>query len=338
MNPRVARFAVAAPAGTSLPPAAPFAPEISPDGTRLVFHIVRGGERLLAIRPIDALEAQILVGTEGAAFPFWSPDSRVIAFFADGKLKKMNVAGGPILIICGAPSALGGTWSRDDVIVFLSAGDLHTVAAAAGSQPTTLTSLRRDERFHNRPRFLPDGRRFLYFVEPDAIYLASLDGGDPTRLPANANAAVYAPPGYLVLRQGRTLVAQRFESDLSKPLGDPMLVAEEVVLALIGGGSARGAASFSVSDNGVLAYATTPETVRRLAWFDRAGRPLGTVGPIPFAAPFGVELSPDGTRLAMSGPGIGPECRHLALRSGARTTDPAHVQCRGRPSSHLVTR
>ncbi len=229
-NPRVARFAVAAPAGTSLPPAAPFAPEISPDGTRLVFHIVRGGERLLAIRPIDALEAQILVGTEGAAFPFWSPDSRVIAFFADGKLKRMNVAGGPIQVICEAPSGLGGTWSRDGVIVFLSAGDLHTVAAAAGSQPTTLTSLRRDERFQNRPRFLPDGRRFLYFVEPDAIYLASLDGGDPTRLPANANAAVYAPPGYLVLRQGRTLVAQRFESDLSKPLGDPMLVAEEVPL------------------------------------------------------------------------------------------------------------
>ena len=88
------------------------------------------------------------------------------------------------------------------MIVFLSAGDLHTVAAAAGSQPTTLTSLRRGERFQNRPRFLPDGRRFLYFVEPDAIYLASLDGGDPTRLPANANAAVYAPSGYLCCVKG----------------------------------------------------------------------------------------------------------------------------------------
>ena len=305
-NPRVARFAVAAPAGTSLPPAAPFSPEISPDGTRLVFHIVRGGERLLAIRPIDALEAQILVGTEGAFFPFWSPDSRVIAFFADGKLKRMNVAGGPILVICEAPSGLGGTWSRDGVIVFLSAGDLHTVAAAPGSQPTTLTSLRRDERFHNRPWFLPDGRRFLYFVEPDAIYLASLDGGDPTRLPANANAAVYAPHGYLVLRQGRTLVAQRFESDLSKPLGDPMLVAEEVPTWLVAGGSARGAASFSVSDNGVLVYATIPETTLRLAWFDRGGRPLGTVGPFPFAGFNGVELSPDGTRLAMQS-GRGPD-------------------------------
>jgi hypothetical protein len=305
-HPRVARFAVAAPAGTALPQGPPFAPEVSPDGTWLVFHVVRGGASLLALRRIDALDAQILEGTEGGVFPFWSPDSRVVAFFADGKLKRKNVAGGLAQVICDAPSGLGGTWNADGVIVFLSAGDLHTVPAAPGSRSTPLTALRRGERFQNRPRFLPDGRRFLYFVEPDAIYLASLDGGDPTRLSVNANAAVYASPGYLVLRQGTTLVAQRFDADLRKPLGDSMLLAEGVVPGTTGGTSPRGAASFSVSDNGVLAYARIPETARQLAWFDRVGRPLGTVGPFPFASFGGVELSPDGTRIAMHSPGEGP--------------------------------
>ena len=302
-NSRLARFAVAPPAGTSIPPAAPFSPQLSPDGTQLVFHIVRGGEGLLAVRSIDAVDAQILVGTERGRFPFWSPDSRGIAFFADGKLKRMNLAGGPIQIICDAPSGLGGAWNSEGVILFLSAGDLYNVAARGG-EPKVLTSLRRAENFHHRPIFLPDGRRFLYFVEPDAIYLASLDGGDSTRVPANANAAVYAPPGYLVLRQGSTLVAQRFDASLRIPLGDPVLVAEQLPSA-IGGGSARGTASFSVSDNGVLAYASIPEAILKFTWFDRAGRSVGTIGPFPVEGLAGVELSPDGKRIAMNGPGIG---------------------------------
>jgi dipeptidyl aminopeptidase/acylaminoacyl peptidase len=138
----------------------------------------------------------------------------------------------------------------------------------------------------------------LYFAEPDEVYVASIDGGPPARIPVKTEAAAYAPPDYLVYRQGSALVAQRFDSALSKPLGDPAPVAVEVFPAVPGG--QRGSASFSVSDNGVLAYATRPgQTTFDLAWFDREGRTLGTVGPLPLETFGGVELSPDGTRLAM---------------------------------------
>jgi hypothetical protein len=295
----VARFTVAPPAGTSLPVAPPFMPVISPDGRRLVFRVIRGEESMLAVRPIDDLDAQVVAGTEAAAFPFWSPDSRAIGFFAAGKLKKTAIPGGPVQIICDVGTGLGGTWNVEGTIVFLSSGTngLYTVSAAGG-EPTRLTSFSHPRGLHNRPIFLPDGRRFLYFAEPDEVYVGSIDGGAPARIPIRTEAAVYAPPGDLVYRQGSALVAQRFDSTLSRPLGDPVAVAGDVVRATLGG--LRGSASFSVSANGVLAYATPPTpTTFHLEWFDREGHALGTVGPFPFETFSGVELSPDGTRLAM---------------------------------------
>jgi serine/threonine protein kinase/Tol biopolymer transport system component len=310
-NPQVARFDVAAPPGTSLLSWVTLSPEISPDGKRLVFMTVRGRERLLAIRSMDALEAQILVGTEGASFPFWSPDSRSVGFFADGKLKKMNVSDGPIQEVCAARTGLGGTWNRQGVIVFLS-GDREGSCRvpAAGGQPTALTLSHDGGRFRHRPQFLPDGRRFLYFVEPDAVYLASLDGGEPKRILTNTSSmALYAPPGYLLFQQEHTIVAQRFDADLKNPLGDSMPVAQDVrrswgspdggSLAPIGG------ALFSVSENGVLAYLKGPATdVWLLRWFDRAGQSLGTIGPFPFKTFLGARLSPDNTQIAMHSPAL----------------------------------
>jgi serine/threonine protein kinase/Tol biopolymer transport system component len=304
---QVARFTISPPDGTSLPAVPPFTPVISPDGTRLVFRVLRGEESLLAVRAIDALESHLLAGTEGAAFPFWSPDSRAIAFFAAGKLMKIAASGGPVQVISDVRAGLGGTWNREGTIVFLSSGtDGLFKVPAAGGEPTPLASFTHPEGLHHRPIFLPDGRRFLYFVVPDAVYLGSIDDGSPVRIPARTDAAAYAPPGYLVQRQGPSLVAQRFNSDLSKPLGDPVPIAENAVPRYPGG--LRGSASFSVSDNGVLAYATPPaQTTIDLGWFDREGHPLGTVGPFPFETFGGVELSPDGTRLAMQSPrGPGP--------------------------------
>ena len=308
-----ARFPVLPPPGTIFPSLGPTAPQISPDGTRVVFHVERAGLGFLGIRHLEVRESEILAGTEGGVFPFWSPDSRFVAFFADGKLKSVGVAGGPVQVICEKCRGFGGTWNQQGVIIFLAAGPevvaeeegLYRVAAAGG-EPTALTSFRHAERFQYRPAFLPDGHRFLYFVEPDAIYLASLDRGESRRIPVNGTGAFYVAPGYLVLRRGRTLIAQAFDSNLEKPRGDPVPIAGDMEPTRLRGGEVAGGSSFSISTNGVLVYGTPAERDLTLAWFDRAGQRLGTIGSLPFNVFGGVDLSPDETRIAMQSSG-GPD-------------------------------
>jgi eukaryotic-like serine/threonine-protein kinase len=298
-NLQVARFTVAAPAGTLLPPPAqPYSPTLSPDGTALVFRVVRKGEPLLAVRSLDALDARIVPGTEGASWPFWSPDSRVVAFFADGKLKKTPVSAGPVQEICDAPAGLGGDWNRDGVIVFLGGetDGFYQVPAGGGVRRSVVSS-QNGERFRSRPQFLPDGRRFLYAVNPDSVYLGSLGGEAPREVMKGTPMALYAPPGYLLFYQGNTLVAQRFNSDLKAPLGDPVPLGEGTPGPIFGGGGL----AYSVSTTGVLAYKTNPleGLPDRLGWFDRTGRPLEPIGPFPFETFGGVALSPTGTQLAL---------------------------------------
>ena len=302
LHPHVARFTVAAPAGASPPPAGqPYSPSVSPDGTQLVFQIMRNGEPLLAVRRIDAIDARIIPGTERARFPFWSPDSHVVAFFADSKLKKINLSGGPVQTICDVPLGLGGAWNRDGVIVFLrSDTEGFYKVAAAGGAPAPLLVPQSGERFRFRPQFLPDGRRFLYSVLPEAVYLASLDGGVARRVLTGTSMALYAPPGYLLFYQGSTLVAQRFDDDLNRSLADPLPIGEGLSGPRYGGGGA----GYSVSENGVLAYRTALEGIRQnqLAWFDRGGRQVGTIGPFPFANFGALDLSSDGEQIAMQSP------------------------------------
>ena len=183
-NPRPMRFAVTPPLGTSLPsPGQPLSPALSPDGTRMAFRVFRDGKPVLAIRILAELDAQVVPNTEGVSFPFWSPDSRTVGFFADGMLKRLDVSGGPVQTICDAADGYGGTWNRDDVILFAprANGGLFRVPAAGGA-PTQVTWLQADETFHQHPQFLPDGRRFIYFASPDRIYLGSLDGDAPVRI------------------------------------------------------------------------------------------------------------------------------------------------------------
>jgi eukaryotic-like serine/threonine-protein kinase len=289
------RFVVVPPPGTSLPPRPePISPSIAPDGTRLAFHVVRGGQQVLAVRSLDALQSRVLAGTEGGRFPFWSPDSRVIAFFAAGKLKKISVTGGPVQTICEAGIGFGGTWNRDGLIVFApnAASGLFQVPAAGG-QPAALTSLQRNERYHHHPHFLPDGRQFLYFAWPDGVYVGSLDRRAPERVLTSDRTAFYSPPGYLVFVQNRTLLAQRFDLDRRAAFGEPVAIGESLAVGPPGG------AAFSVSETGLLAYATSPQVSVKLGWVDRAGQPRGTIGPFPFTAYGSVELSPDGTQIAM---------------------------------------
>jgi len=291
------QFTVAAPPGTAFGTREHgIYPAISPDGSRLVFQVMHRGEPMLAVRQIDALDARLLTGTEGARFPFWSPDGRTVAFFAGGKLETIDATGGHSRIVCDAPQGWGGTWNRQGMIVFApgSASGLFKVSEN-DRQPSALTTLRPNETGHRFPQFLADGRRFLYFAAPDAVYLGSIDDvRSGVRVLTSKWGARYASSGYLFFDQDDTLFAQRFDVDRARPMGERDRI-DDGLIAFPGSGESP----FSLSDNGVLVYARTPTDKVRLAWVDRSGRPVQTVGPLPFARYAAPELSPDGTRIAM---------------------------------------
>ncbi|MDQ3256192.1 MAG: hypothetical protein M3R15_20235, partial [Acidobacteriota bacterium] len=272
---------------------------LSPDGRRLAFSAVDGtGKRRLYLRPLDALAAQLLAGTDGAAHPFWSPDNRFIGFFADGKLKKVAASGGPPQTICNAPGGRGGAWNRDDVIIFTpDPNDGLYRVSAAGGEPSPLTTPDRSrlEGSHRWPQFLPDGRSFLYFItgppESRGIYLGSLDSKETKRLLPTDSSAVYAPPGYLLFRRAGTLLAQAFDPQKLELTGEPFPLPEQVGVA---------AGTFytylTISQNGVLAYHTGNSEKAQLAWFDREGKQVGVTGSL--GDYYNLALSPDGKRVA----------------------------------------
>ena len=282
-------------------------PAVSPDGRRLAFSAEGDGKNELWVRDLDSLAARALPGTEGATYPFWSPDSRVLGFFASGKLKRIDVAGGPALTLGDAPGARGGSWGKNDVIVFSAnfLSGLLRVPAAGGSvtQATTLEEAS-GENAHRMPWFLPDGRHFLYTARNNdagksTVYVADLESQDRLRnrhavLVASSNA-VYAPPGYLVFLRDGTLMAQPFDASKPQTSGDAAPVAEKIdfdTLNIVG--------RFSASQNSepsVLAYSTGGASgTQQLTWMDRSGKALGTVGPAADLIT-GV-ISPDGNTVA----------------------------------------
>ncbi len=277
---------------------------ISPDGRRVVV-VARdsSGKNLLWIRPLDSLSVQALPGTENPSFPFWSPDSRFIGFFADGKLKKIDASGGPAETLCDAPVNRGGAWGREGVIVFspVSDGPLYRVSASGGPPaPLTRFDPVRGETSHRWPFFLPDGRRFLYVVasfggrrEKTGIYVGSLDSKEETFL-ASANSRVaYAPPGYLLFARDRNLLAQPFDAKETRILGDPLPVAGQVQFF-----PQNYNTLFTVSENGVLLYQPRSAAgVAQLVWFTRSGAPI-----VPLGAPgdqANPRISPDGKRVGL---------------------------------------
>jgi Tol biopolymer transport system component len=279
---------------------------LSPDGTRLVV-VARdsSGRNLLWIRPLDSLAAQPLAGTENPSFPFWSPDNRFIGFFADGKLKRIDASGGPAQTLCDAPIGRGATWGRDGVILFAPVpdGPLYRVPASGGAPtPVTRKDPVRGETTHRWPFFLPDGKHFLYLVasfgsgaqqEKLGVYAASLDSKDETLLVRARSSMAYAPPGYLIFFRERNLVAQPFDAQSLQTTGDPLPIAEDVQFF-----PQTYSALFSVSGNGLLLYQPrSSSAVSQLVWFDRGGKPVGTVGaPGDQANP---RISPDGRRVAL---------------------------------------
>ena len=280
---------------------------VSPDGRNVVFVAGVRDAFQIWLRPVATLAARPIPGTEGGTFPFWSPDSRFIGFFADGKLKKILIAGGPPVILSDAPGGRGGSWSRDNVIVFAPSGALGTTGllrvSSNGGIATAATAIdsTTGETNHRWPHFLPDGRHFLYTAstgtccpptKPAIVRIGSLDPSEaPVTLLQAESSALYAS-GHLLFARGDTLMAQPFDPDARQSTGDAFPVAEHV--------STEGSryTSASVSENGTLVYAQGGlQTAQQLTWFDRAGRVLGTLGE---AAPYNsLALSPDERRIAV---------------------------------------
>ena len=288
--------------------AVPFAANdlaLSPDGRTLAMVAYSGHVNDYAIWTYDVggRRTSSLDGTQGASFPFWSPDGKSIGFFSDGKLKKVDVSGGQPQVLCEAPNGRGGTWNRDGVIVFTPDGTgvgLFRVSSSGGS-PVEITKLdaSRFETTHRWPVFLPDGKHFLYLganfsgqLENNAIFLGSLDSQERRLLVSTSANAAYAEPGYLVYLRDKALVAQPFDRRRYVLSGEPHTLSDEVLYTPL-----VDRAVFSVSSGEVLVTQTGKgASLSQLTWFDRSGKPAGTVG-----APGSynnVRLSPGGRRAA----------------------------------------
>ena len=278
---------------------------LSPDGRTLtmVAYSAQANNYVLWTYEIGGQRTTSLEGTQGASYPFWSPDGKSIGFFADGKLKRVDMSGGQVQVLCDAPNGRGGAWNRDGVIVFTpnSFGGLSRVSAAGGS-PVEMTKpdASRSESSHRWPVFLPDGKHFLYLgtnfaglLGNNAIFLGSLDSQERRFLVSTSANAAYAEPGYLLYMRDKTLVAQLFDRRSYVISGEPHPLSDEVLYTHI-----VNRAVFTVSGREVLVTQTGKAgSNSQLTWFDRTGKPVGTVGP---PGSYGnVRVSPDGRAIAV---------------------------------------
>ena len=298
----VLKTSILPPEGTSffglLGPAA-----LSPDGRRIAFAAISDNQPRLWIRDLDSLTARAIPASEGARFPFWSPDSRSVGFFAGSDLKRVEAAGGPVRTVAAAvvvnANARGASWSREDLILFsgFAAAPLSAVSAAGGpvKQVTTLDQSA-GENSHRWPFFLPDGRHYLYTSlnanrGEGGIYWAELGSDSGQRVSTAVSNVAYAS-GHLFFMTEQILMAQRFNPSTGETSGDAFPVAEHVscsALNLLG--------AFSVSEKGLLLY-TAGGADPPLTWYDRGGSTIGTVGRP--SSVHSVSISPDGLQAVAS--------------------------------------
>jgi len=290
---RLAKLLVLPPTNTFLMAGQP--PVISPDGKTLVFVAMDpSGKSRLYARPLGSDVAHPLEGSDGALLPFWSPDSTNLGFFAEGKLKRINVAGGQPTTLAATPVPRGGSWSRDGTIIYCPAPPSPLLKIAAeGGQPVPITTAGVEGQVGRWvPSFLPDGRHYLYVIRrARELRVGTVDSTDSKLILHIQSSAVYVKPGYLLYRRESKLVAQRFDLDKLEVTGDVIPLAED-----IGFDAASFQGYFSASDNGVVVYHSGAAGHTQLSWLDRTGKQISIVGD---AADQGdLQLSPDNDRIA----------------------------------------
>jgi serine/threonine protein kinase/Tol biopolymer transport system component len=301
---------------------------ISPDGQKIVFVATSEGRSKLWLRRLDSGSAEALAGTDGAAFPFWSPDSRSVAFFAtDNRLKRLDIDGRSIQVLGMFPLGSGGTWNKDGTILFSHFAGSSPIlrVSSTGGQASPATRLQPPELTHQSPQFLPDGRHFLYHslnLTPPAVFVGDLEGSESRRLLEADAVARYVPTGHLLFARGGALLAQAFDVDRLALSGDPFRVAAPVAMAL----GVQPALFLSATSTLVFRARSSANLIppmltgaRPLIWFDRSGKEVGRVrDPEPGARP---SLSPDGRQVALVRPatdGAPPDIWLLGLDRGVQ--------------------
>jgi Tol biopolymer transport system component len=294
---RTAKLLVLPPANTFLMAGQP--PVISPDGQTLVFVAMdSSGKSLLYARPLNSVVARPLEGSDGAVLPFWAPDSTNLGFFAQGKLKRINVSGGQPTTLATAPNPRGGAWNREGSIIYCPVPPSPLMRiSAGGGEPMSIGPPRNIQGELGRwlPSFLPDSHHYLYVSRIQTgfreLKIGTIDSPESKPLLNTQSSAVYVSPGYLIYRRENNLVAHRFDAEKLELKGEPIPIAQDV-----GFDATSYLGYFSASDNGVVVYHSGVAGHTEFTWFDRSGKQLAVIGG---AADQGdLSLSPDDNRLA----------------------------------------
>ncbi len=245
---------------------------ISPDGHKLAFPAKAANSTGLWVRDLETGKAWPVAGADGATFPFWSPDSRLIGFFSSGKLRTVAATGGPVQIICDAPAGRGGSWNQSGIILFTPNIEeaLYQVNESGGT-PVAVTKLGTKGFTHRNPLFLPDGKHFLFTqrlvgANSGDLYSGSLNGGEPKRVVERASNAIYAK-GYVLYLRDRNLLAQHFDTDSLTVSGNPIPITENIEYW-----GPKDLGNFSLSSTGTLVYHTAESSQSRFAWLKLPGK------------------------------------------------------------------
>lgn len=270
---------------------------ISPDGQKIVFSATdASGKNMLYVRELNSPEVKLLPGSDNPIEPFWSPDSKSVGYGSNGKLKRSDLSGGNAQVLCDSARMVGGTWSKDGVIVFgpdYRQPLVQVLAKGGEPQPVAMNVEDNSGERHRYPYFLPDGRHFLFYRELKGIWAGSLDSPEIKQVVPDNSPTVYSKDGWLIFIRNDALMAQAFDSNTLTLSGEPVTIIADQK-------SWINNFRFSASDTGTLVWQGTWERDYQLVWFDRAGKQVGTVeAPAKVAVGMDPRISPDGKRIAI---------------------------------------